>query len=427
MNIRVNEKYKTTIFSQENEGLGVSKIDNIIVFVENGLPGDKGEVLITEIKKNFGRGKMLSFESLSNGRQDAPCPYFNECGGCDLQHQKYAHQLVFKEYKVRTALERIGGFKGISINPIVFDDDFEYRNKVTLKVSRNKLGFYKRNTNDIVDINHCIISNKKINEIIHILQMFIKNYPDNDFESIMIRNVLGLMIYITSKSEKLAKEVVDYITTNTGYLTSLIFNDKIIYGSDSITGKIDDLTFTIRSKTFYQVNNNIMKKMYNKVLEYVMKANNDTILDLYCGVGTITLLLSKYAKRVIGIEAVEDSIIGAKENMKINNINNVIFINGKVEDEIVSLENEQINTIVVDPPRNGVDKKALDTIIKIYPKQIVYVSCNPVTLARDLKILNNAGYEIKDVTPFDMFPQTSHVETVVMMSVMIGKERSEKE
>jgi 23S rRNA (uracil1939-C5)-methyltransferase len=416
MNLKKDEKYKVNIFDQENEGLGVLKINDMIVFVENGLPGDSGEILITDVKNSFARGKMISFDKISSGRQEAPCPYYDECGGCDLQHQTYQQQLAFKCHKVKNALERIGGFKNISINNIIYNDDFYYRNKVTLKINGNKLGFYKRNTNDIIDIDNCIISNKKINEAIRVLQSFVSKYSDNNFTSIVIRYSDHIMISIISKDNNLANELVAFLSSKLDNLKSLSLNNNVIFGDHYIEEKIDDLTFKLSPMSFYQINNKIMKKLYNKVLEYVSNIENETILDLYCGIGTITLFLSKQVKRVIGIEISEDAIKDARENVKINNSNNIIFIQGKVEEKINSLMDEKIDTIVMDPPRNGIDKQTLNAVMKINPKQIVYVSCNPVTLARDLKILCNEKYNLIEITPFDMFPQTNHVEAVVLMS-----------
>jgi 23S rRNA (uracil1939-C5)-methyltransferase len=410
-----NEIYKSSIYDQENTGLGVSKINDIITFVENGLPGEIGEVLITEVKKNYARGKMISFETTSKERGKAPCPYYDECGGCDLQHQQYNYQLKFKESKVKNALEHIGGFKNIKVNNIIFDESFNYRNKITLKVFKDKLGFYKRNTNEIIDINYCMISNDEINKCLKVLQEFIKMYKDNLFKSIMIRYGNGLMIDIDSDNDNLKNELKAYLPNKIDNLKSLILNNNILYGNNYIEKQIGDYIFKLSSKSFYQVNNKVMKKLYDKVIEHVSSIDNKVIIDLYCGIGTITSLLSKYAKRVIGIEVVSDAIKNAKNNAIENRLNNVIFEEGKVEDLITNLLNEEIDTIVMDPPRSGVEKSALDTIIKIKPKQIIYVSCDPVTLARDLKILCEKDYEIKDIAPFDMFPQTFHVESVVLL------------
>jgi 23S rRNA (uracil1939-C5)-methyltransferase len=224
------------------------------------------------------------------------------------------------------------------------------------------------------------------------------------------------MISIISKDNNLANELVAFLSSKLDNLKSLSLNNNVIFGDHYIEEKIDDLTFKLSPMSFYQINNKIMKKLYNKVLEYVSNIENETILDLYCGIGTITLFLSKQVKRVIGIEISEDAIKDARENVKINNSNNIIFIQGKVEEKINSLMDEKIDTIVMDPPRNGIDKQTLNAVMKINPKQIVYVSCNPVTLARDLKILCNEKYNLIEITPFDMFPQTNHVEAVVLMS-----------
>jgi 23S rRNA (uracil1939-C5)-methyltransferase len=407
--------YKANIYDQENAGLGVSKINDIITFVENGLPGETGEVLISEVKRNFARGKMVSIDTKSNERCEAPCPYYDECGGCDLQHQAYKYQLTFKEHKVKNALSRIGGFKDIKINNIIFDESFNYRNKVTLKVFKDKIGFYKRNTNEIIDIDYCMISNDELNKSINVLQSFVKDYKNNTFKSIMIRSGNGLMIDIESDDNSLLNELKSILPSKIDNLKSLILNNEVLYGKNYIEKQIDNYTFKLSSKSFYQVNDKVMKKLYDKVIEHVTDDYSQVILDLYCGIGTITSLLSKYAKRVIGIEVVSDAVENAKENATVNKINNVIFKEGKVEDLIETLTEEEIDTIVMDPPRSGVESRALDTIIKINPKQIIYVSCDPVTLARDLKILCNNNYEIKDITPFDMFPQTSHVECVAQI------------
>jgi 23S rRNA (uracil1939-C5)-methyltransferase len=296
--------YKANIYDQENAGLGVSKINDIITFVENGLPGETGEVLISEVKRNFARGKMVSIDTKSNERCEAPCPYYDECGGCDLQHQAYKYQLTFKEHKVKNALSRIGGFKDIKINNIIFDESFNYRNKVTLKVFKDKIGFYKRNTNEIIDIDYCMISNDELNKSINVLQSFVKDYKNNTFKSIMIRSGNGLMIDIESDDNSLLNELKSILPSKIDNLKSLILNNEVLYGKNYIEKQIDNYTFKLSSKSFYQVNDKVMKKLYDKVIEHVTDDYSQVILDLYCGIGTITSLLSKYAKRVIGIEVV---------------------------------------------------------------------------------------------------------------------------
>lgn len=415
MYIRVNDKYKVDIFSQENEGLGVSKIEDVVAFIENGLPGDSGEVLIAEVKKNFVRGKMISFTKKAYSRQVAPCPYYDHCGGCNLQHQQYSAQLKFKENKVKVALERIGGLKDIQVNDIVYSDNFNYRNKVTLKIKGTKLGFYHHNTNDIIDIDNCLISDGEINKAIECMRAFVAEYKNNSFSSLVIRSSDdGVMISLESESNELENELVTFLTNKIVKIKSLILNNKVIYGDDYLIKKIGSYKFKLSALSFYQVNNNVMAKLYNQVERYVAGIKNDTILDLYCGIGTMTMILSGHGRKVIGIEIVSDAIENAIENAKMNDIKNVTFIEGKVEDKISRLLDQRVDTVVMDPPRSGVDKKALDAILQINPQQIIYVSCNPVTLARDLRLLSEK-YSVKEVTPFDMFPQTAHVECVVKL------------
>jgi 23S rRNA (uracil1939-C5)-methyltransferase len=234
----------------------------------------------------------------------------------------------------------------------------------------------------------------------------------------MIRNGNGIMISINSSDDYLKNIIKAYLIENINDLKSIIFNEKVIYGENYIEKKIDDYTFKLSAESFFQVNDNMTNKLYDKVIEHIKDDNVKTILDLYCGVGTITSKLSKYAEKVIGIESSKEAVANAIENAKLNNINNINFIEGKVENELDKLLDENIDIIVVDPPRTGLDKNALNSIIKINSKKMIYVSCDPVTLARDLKLLSD-NYDIEDITPFDMFPNTSHVETVVLMSIAV--------
>ena len=418
IDMEIKGKYKVKIINQNSDGLGVSRIDNKVIFVQNALPLEEGTIEIMKVKKKYALAKMISFDKISNSRQKAPCPYYEECGGCDLQHQAYDYQLKFKENKVVEALQHIGGFNDIAINRIIYDEPFNYRNKVTLKVAGTKIGFYEKSTNNIVDIDNCLISNDKINDAIKVIRTFLKKYSNNNFKSIMIRsNDEDLMIFIESNNNSLGDNLVAYLEPRLDNLKSLILNNKCIYGKSHITFKIDDLKFNLSYKSFYQVNLDVMIKLYKKVTSYASNIKNDTILDLYCGIGTITSLLSKQAKKVIGIEVVEEAVLNAEENAKLNSINNIEFKRGKVENVINLLKDENINTIVMDPPRSGVDRKVIDAIIKIEPKQIIYVSCDPATLARDLNILSEHNYEIDEIIPFDMFPQTKHVETVTRLVI----------
>lgn len=420
MNLEIDNEFEVIITSQNNDGLGVCKVNDVVVFVDNAITGDEGLIKITALKKNYALAKWISIKKQSPDRLVPPCPYFYKCGGCDLQHQTYDSQLTYKEHKVLSALERIGGFKHVEIDNIIADEAFNYRNKITLRVKEGNVGLYKRHTNDIVDIDKCIICNSKINDAIKVIKAFIKLYPSHTFEDIMIRTSDYLMININSKDNLLNDKIVSYLTLNLHDLRSIIINNKVLYGNDFIETNIDNFKFKLSTSSFFQINEVIMEKLYAKIIDCLRDTDNDTIIDLYCGIGTITLLLSKIAKRVIGIEVVPEAIANMKENMTLNNVFNVIPILGKVEQELSKFEGEEKDTIVLDPPRSGVEPIVLDSILNINPRNIIYISCNPSTLARDLKVLCTSDYKIKTVTPFDMFPQTNHVETLVVMSRLMN-------
>ena len=381
MNLKLNDKYKVKILSQENEGLGVAKIENFVVFVENGLPGETGTIVITEVKKKYGRARMIELNGTSIERQTPPCPYFNECGGCDLQHQKYEYQLIFKKGKVKTCLKHIGGFDEININDVISINSFNYRNKITLKVDKNIVGFYKRNSNEIIDIDYCMISNSNINEALKTIKYFIKKHDNSTFKEIMIRDNNGIMISVECQNEFLSNEFASYILSSLSNVKSILINKKVLYGTNCINENINNYNFKLSPTSFFQINYEVMTVLYNKIISYISDQKYNAILDLYCGVVTITSLISKYANKVIGIEMNMEAVMNANENKKINKVDNIVFIDGKVEKVIDRIINEKIDVVIMDPPRSGVDIATLDTIINIKPQKMIYVSCNPSTLA----------------------------------------------
>jgi 23S rRNA (uracil1939-C5)-methyltransferase len=414
--VNINDKIEGEIIGQENSGQGYLKLDGFIIFVENGLKGDVGQILITEVKKNYARGKMIVFDKLSDERVLPPCPYYEECGGCQLQHQDYISQLKFKELKVKMALEHIALLKDIKINPIISGDDYYYRNKVTLRVDGNKLGFYKHDTNTLVDIEKCIICDDKINEVIKYLKDYINDNPNHNIKLIMIRHSNynnELMLSVDNITKK--KNFISFITNKVSNIGTIIINNKVEHGNGYIKENINDMIFNISALSFFQVNTRQVEKLYKLVIDYASLTKKDKVLDLYCGTGTITCLLSKYCHQILGIEVIEDAIKDAKDNAINNNVSNIEFIVGKVEDNISKLLDHHIDTIVLDPPRKGSDTKTLSSIIKINPNKIIYVSCSPTTLARDLKYLLSNNYKIEEITPVDMFPETEHVECVVKL------------
>lgn len=412
--IKIDEIYETEITSLENEGSGVCKINQMIVFVPKALPGEKVRIRITEKKKNFARGKIVEILKSSDKRIESKCPYYEECGGCNLRHQTSKENLKFKKEKVETALKRIGKLDVKVEDTIPSLKEDNYRNKVSFKVEDNRIGFYGEGTYQLIDIDYCLLAQKQINDSLNVIKNYLKE-NDNEIKNITIRygNAMDeLLIDIYSLNNTDIK-ILDYLTTNICNLKSVIFNDKVVYGNGYIKEISNGLMFNVSAKSFFQVNSVQTEKLYDEIVKVANLSKDDVVLDLYCGTGTITSIVSKYVKKVIGIEIVEDAIIDAKENLKINGINNAKFICGDAAKEISKIK-EKVDVVIVDPPRKGVDRKAIAIMKKISPKKIVYVSCNPVTMARDLSYLNDL-YDVKKVTPVDMFPNTAHVESVVLL------------
>ncbi len=412
--IKIDEIYETKITALENEGKGVCKVGGMVVFVPKTLPGEKVRIRITEIKKNFARGKLIEILEKSDRRTKSRCPYYDECGGCDLRHQEAKENLKFKKEKVENALKRIGKIN-VSVEEVLssYKED-NYRNKASFKVENNKTGFYEEGTYRLIDIKECLLCEDEINKALNIVRRYIE-YNDNEIKNITIKygNALNeILIDIESNSNRDIR-ILDYLTTNLGKLKTVIFNDKIVYGDGYIKELTNGLMFNVSSKSFFQVNSIQTEKLYETAIKLAKLNKEDVVLDLYCGTGTITSIVAGHVRKVIGIEIVEEAVLDAKENLKINNINNVKFICGDATKEITKIK-EKIDVIFVDPPRKGVDRKAIAVMKKLLPKKIVYISCNPVTMARDLSYLNDL-YEVKKVVPVDMFPNTAHVECASLL------------
>ncbi len=414
--IKIDDVYETEIIGLENEAQGVCKVHGMIVFVPKALVGEKVRIRITEIKKNFARGKVIEIIETSDKRVVSRCPYYDECGGCDLRHQNKEENLKFKKEKVETALKKIGKID-TEVDDILpsFKDD-NYRNKVSFKVEDNRIGFYGEGTYQLIDIDYCLLAQNEINDALTVIRNYLKE-NNNEIKSITIKfgNAMNeLLIDIYSLNNK-DIEILNYLTTNIKNLKTVVYNDKIVYGTGYIKEISNGLMFNVSSKSFFQVNGTQAEKLYETAINLAKLNKNDVVLDLYCGTGTITSIVAGHAKKVIGIEIVEDAIIDAKENLKINNINNVQFICGDAAKEITKIK-EKIDVIFVDPPRKGVDRKAIAVMKKLLPKKIIYISCNPVTMARDLSYLNDL-YNVKKVVPVDMFPNTAHVECVCVLKL----------
>lgn len=414
MPVKLDEIYEAEVESLENEGNGVCKVNGFIIFVPKVLKGEKIRFRITEIKKNFARGKLINIITPSKNRVESKCPYYEECGGCNLRHQNSKENLKFKQEKVKNAITKIGKIN-VKIEEIIpsFKEN-NYRNKANFKVENDRIGFYQEGTYQLADIENCMLLENEINNALLVIRDYIK-VSANDIKTITVKygNALDDILIDIYSTDKNDIKICNYLIENIKKLKTLIFNNEIIYGDGYIKQIINDLMFNCSSKSFFQVNSMQTEKLYKTAIKEANINENDVVLDLYCGTGTITNLVAQHAKKVIGIEIVEDAVKDAIKNSEINNIKNTTFICGDANKKI-ELIKEKLNVIIVDPPRSGVDKKAINIMKKINPEKIVYISCNPVTLARDLNLLNDL-YKIKKVIPVDMFPNTSHVETVCIL------------
>ena len=406
--MNINDIYETNIIRFNNEGDGIASINNLLVFVKEALPKEKVKIKITDIKDNYALGEVIEVLSKSSDRVNPICPYYEVCGGCNTMHMNYNLELEFKKEKVKSIFKKISNID-INIKEIISDIEYNYRNKVTLKVSNDNIGFYKEKTNEIINIDKCFLVNNLINQEIPKLKSFIYKHKDNNINEIMIRVISNKIMFSLDNINELIKD--EFINTF-NYINSIYINNELCLGEKYLEKEIDDLKFNISPKSFFQVNDYILSKMYEKAVSYIEPS--DLTLDLYSGTGTITSLVSKKSKNVIGIEVVKDAVNDANNNIRKNNINNIKFICDKVENKIDELRNENIDNIILDPPRSGSDKKSLKAILDINPKRIIYISCNPVTLARDYNLLKE-NYTIKEITLFDMFPKTYHIESLMVL------------
>ena len=405
--MHIEDTYEVKMIRLNNEGLGVALVDKFVVFVKNALVNEKVKIRITEVNDNYAKGEVINYIETSSDRVIPSCPFYEKCGGCNLMHMNYESQISFKKDKVKSIFKKISNID-IDIKDIIYDKKSNYRNKVVLKVKNDKIGLYREKTNDIINVDKCLLLDNKINDELIKLELFIHRYKNNNISEIMIR-VINDKIMLSL--DTINKEARDSFINNFDHVESIYINNKLVYGNEFLKETINGLVFNISPKSFFQVNKNIMTKMYDKAISYI---KGGTTLDLYSGTGTLSMLASKTSDEVIGIEVVKDAVKDANNNIELNNIKNVSFICDKVENKIDELKNKKIDNIIMDPPRSGSDKKSLNSILEIEPKQIIYISCNPVTLARDYNTLKEK-YNIKEITLFDMFPNTYHVETVMVL------------
>ena len=377
-------------------GRGLGHVSGKIIFVPDLLPNEEALVKIVLDKKKYMVGEVVQLIKKSGNRIIPKCGY-DKCG-CALKSLNYFKTLEFKKEKVADILKRYGEIEGVVKEIIPSGNIYAYRNKITLKVKDGKIGYFKNGTNELIEISRCEIASEKSNEIINIL----KGSDLSEVREVIIKDFGEIMLIIKGDMDiEVLKPLV----------SSIYINDNLVYGKENIIANLDDFQFYVSKDSFFQVNMDVALKLYNKVLEYLDKALGKSVLDLYCGTGTISLFLSKYFDEVTGIEINEEAVKCAFLNKKLNNVSNVRFICGDVSKEIHNLK---ADNIVVDPPRSGLTIEGINDILKINPDRLVYVSCDPMTLARDLKLLKEK-YIVQEVTLFDMFPWTYHVESVCLL------------
>ena len=398
--------YKVEVTKLDHQGRGIAKINDKIIFIPNVLPCETIDVNIVLEKKKYYEGTVKEIINASDKRIKPICPYFEECGGCQFLNMNYQDSLDYKQNKVEEIMNKYLGIK-IKINNIVAcDNNLYYRNKTTFQVE-NDIGFFKEKTNTLIPVDKCYISDIRINDIYKEIK---DNIDLTNVNQIIIRatkNTLESMVIFKTSNYVDNKRLIDVLKNK---VDSIYINNELIYGKGKIIENLCNKNFYISPSSFFQVNTVQAEKLYNKAIEYANIKKEDTVLDLYCGTGTIGIIASDKVKKVIGIELNKEAIKDANENKKLNNINNIEFYAGDVG-KILNKNNYKPDTIIVDPPRAGLDSLALSQILNIKPKKLVYVSCDLMTLARDLKLLSN-DYDILELTPVDMFPYTAHVESV---------------
>lgn len=453
--VKVGQEVVVEIQGYAHQGEGVGRFKGFTVFVPGALDGEEVLVRIDLVKKNYARGEAVKILKPSPHRIEPSCPLYEKCGGCQLLHLEYQAQLAFKEQRVHDALERLGGFKDLPVRPMIgMAHPWEYRNKVqypfALENGRVIVGCYQQGTHNVIDTRECLIQHPLNNRIMNAVRelmegMGIPIYNEQTGQGILryllVKNGFqsgeAMVVLVTNgrtfpEGKELArllagrfpeiKSVVQNVNTMKGNVV-LGETNIVLYGEDGIIDRLDDLEFKISATSFFQVNPAQTEVLYNKAVEYAGLTGKERVVDAYCGVGSLTLFLAKRAREVYGVEVVAEAVNDAVENAKRNGIENVRFVAGETEVVLPRLARIGIgfDVAVVDPPRSGCRKEVLEALAAIKPGRIVYVSCNPSTLARDLRILVDKGYRVQEIQPIDMFPHTFHVECVTLMQNVKNK------
>ena len=394
---------KIDIEKLDDFGRGIGYIDGKITFVPNTVPGDIVNINIIKEHKKYNEATIDNFIKYSEDRVKPPCPYFTKCGGCTLQNLSYENTINYKLNKVKNIFNK----NRIDINPEIISNPnpYNYRNKISLKVVDTKIGFYLNNTHNIIEIDECLIANPAINECIN----YIKNFNIINGNVIIRCNQNAEILIIIESQDNLTIDIE--LLKKKIKLVGIIINNKTFYGKNYLFERINNILFKVSYDSFFQVNPSVASKLFQIVKDNI--SLNDKVLDLYCGVGTLSLNAASKALSVTGIEIVPNAILNALFNASLNDLSNVHFVLNDVSDAIAKIKLD-FNKVIVDPPRAGLTKETIDILLKINPTSIIYVSCDPQTLVRDYKLLSDT-YEIEKSYILDMFSYTYHVETVLIL------------
>ena len=452
--VQKGKKYEIEINSLGSSAEGVGRFKDFTVFVPYTLPGEKAEVLIEEVKKSYAKGRALQILRKSADRIEPKCAIYDRCGGCQLQHLNYEAQLRIKRQQVIDAVTRIGKQPDVPVHATLgAEAPWNYRNKMQFPVGRSKgktiIGCFAQGSHDIIDTENCYIQKEFNNDIVNAMREIVDKLGipvyNEDRHTGILRHVIGrvgkngecMVVLVTAvKDLQRSKDIVRMLREHLPKLVSVQQNvqtyrnnvimgrdTKLLWGKPTILDSLGSLTFHISPRSFFQVNTDQAEVLYGKALEYANLTGRETVIDAYCGTGTITLFLAQKARRVYGIEIVKPAILDAEKNARDNHVKNAEFIVGDATVVMPRLYKQGIraDVVVVDPPRAGCTPTVLETFANMKPKRIVYVSCNPASLARDIAILDGLGYHAREVQPVDMFPNTSHVESIALLQRKISK------
>ena len=451
MEIRKNQEYIVDIIDNGYEGEGIAKIDTFTIFIPGAIKGEKVKIIIVKVLSSHAFGKIIEIMEPSKDRQEPDCKTYKRCGGCNLRHIKYEETLKMKLNAVQSLVNKTLKNKVQVQKTVGMENPLHYRNKAQYPLGIDKegnpiIGVFANRTHEVIQMENCLIQNPRTEEIAKFILKFIKEnnisiYNETTrkgiFRHIVIKVgvktgqimcVLVINSNVIPKEKELVKILIDRFpdiktiikninTKNTNVIMSE--KNENIYGDGYIEDILGEYKFKISPLSFYQVNPIQAEKLYNIAIEKANISKSDMAFDLYCGIGTISMFMAKYANKVYGIEIVEEAIKMAKDNSKINNVSNVEFFAGDVEivlDELVNKNNVSADVILVDPPRRGLDMTSINNILKVKPKKFIYISCNPATLVRDLKEFENL-YNVNEIIPVDMFPFTSHVECCALLEL----------